>query len=39
LGDYDNAQKLLPVLLSEIEQQREEGLPSPKRIRYISQGQ
>ena len=37
LGDYDSAEKLPPVLLSEIEQQHEEGSPSPKRIRYIPQ--
>jgi hypothetical protein len=38
LGDYASAQKLPSRLLSEI-QRYEEGSPSPKRIRYISQGQ
>lgn len=36
LGDYGSAEKLPPVLQSEIEQQREEGLPSPKNVRYVS---
>ena len=37
LGDYGGVEDLPPVLLSEIQQQREEGIPSPKRIRYVSQ--
>jgi len=37
LGDYGSAENLPPALLSEIQQQREEGIPSPKRIRYVSQ--
>jgi hypothetical protein len=37
LGDYGSAEKLPPVLLSEIEHQRQEGLSSPKRVRYVSQ--
>lgn len=39
LGDYESAEKLPPILQAEIEQQRGEGLPSPKRVRYVSQTQ
>jgi hypothetical protein len=36
LGDYESAENLPPVLQAEIEDQRAEGLPSPKRVRYVS---
>jgi hypothetical protein len=39
LGDYGDADKLPQVLQSEIEQQRQEGLSSPKRVRYMSKVQ
>ncbi|MFZ0957425.1 MAG: hypothetical protein WAN60_13845 [Candidatus Sulfotelmatobacter sp.] len=39
LGDYDSAENLPPALQAEIEQQRSEGLPSPKRVRYVPQAQ
>lgn len=37
LGDYGSPAKLPQVLQSEIEDQSKEGLPSPKRILYVSQ--
>jgi hypothetical protein len=39
LGDYGSPEKLPAVLRSEIEEQRGEGLSSPKHVRYVSQVQ
>lgn len=39
LGDYESMDTLPAVLQAKIEEQRKEGWPSPKRIRYISQAQ